>query len=270
MRIVSIAPEPFETLVYHAPASRGGPEEIRLPFIKATVDVLSGGVASLIALADLQGYEVLPDGSHGRLAGQRVADELEAMAGLGMIPPLEKCGILIAGDMHSLPGCAKRGGWGDVREVWRMLAARAAWVAGVPGNHDLFGDSPEELAAFRAEPRMHFMNGDMVVIDGLRIAGIGGVMGNPFKPFRWADDDYVVRAEKLLSGRPDIFMIHEAPGAPDSTQQGNPVVAAAFGGARDQLIICGHKHWENPLAQLAGGAQVLNAHERVVVLEKSR
>gem|GEM_PF-6433257 len=46
-------------------------------------------------------------------------------------------------------------------------------------------------------------------------------------------------------------------------------MAEAFGGAGDQLIICGHKHWENPLAQLAGGAQVLNVHERVVVLEIS-
>lgn len=56
---------------------------------------------------------------------------------------------------------------------------------------------------------------------------------------------------------------------PDSPDKGSPEVAEAFGGAGDQLIICGHKHWENPLAQLAGGAQVLNVHERVVVLEIS-
>jgi len=168
--------------------------------------------------------------------------------------------------MHSLPDCVKRGGYGDVREVWRMLAAKAAWVAGVPGNHDLFGGSPEELAAFRGESRMHFLNGDMVELGGLKIAGIGGVLGNPFKPFRWADDDYAAKAEELLAKQPEIFVIHEAPGAPDSPQKGNPVVAEAFAAAKRPLLICGHKHWDEPLGQLPGGAQVLNVHERVAVI----
>jgi len=266
MRVINIAVESFETIIYHAPASKGGPEEIRLPFIKAEVDILGGGVDALVALADLQGYDVLPDGSHGRLAGELVADELDAMAGLGLIPPLKRCGIIIAGDMHSPPDCVKRGGHGDVREVWRVLASKAAWAAGVPGNHDLFGDSPEELDAFRGEPRMHFLHGNIVELGGLRIAGMGGVIGNPSKAFRWAEDDYAAKAEELLAKQPEIFIIHEPPGEPDSPQKGNSMVAGAFAAAKKPLVICGHKHWDAPLAQLPGGAQVLNVHERVVIL----
>lgn len=32
------------------------------------------------------------------------------------------------------------------------------------------------------------------------------------------------------------------------------------------LVLCGHCHWDAPLAALPGGSQVLNADGRVVVL----
>jgi len=39
MRVISIDIESLETIIYHAPASKGGPEEIRLPFIKTEIDI---------------------------------------------------------------------------------------------------------------------------------------------------------------------------------------------------------------------------------------
>jgi len=268
MRITGFLSEPFERLVYHSPSKNGGPEEFRLPFFRATVDSLPGGVEAIVALADLQGYEIAPGGQAARLAGERVIEELAAMSELGMIPPLGRCGIIVAGDMHSEPDCAKRGGCGDVRSAWLALARKAAWLVGVAGNHDLFGDRPQDLEDFRKEPRVHFLHGEVADIGGLRIAGMGGVIGNPRKPFRWTPEAYAPQVCSLLKAQPEIFILHEPPGAPGTARNGNPVVEQAFAKAGGPLVICGHKHWDNPLAELPGGVQVLNVHERVVILEK--
>jgi hypothetical protein len=34
------------------------------------------------------------------------------------------------------------------------------------------------------------------------------------------------------------------------------------------LVICGHSHWDEPLAELPGGAQVLNVDGRAVLLRR--
>ncbi len=44
---------------------------------------------------------------------------------------------LLAGDFYTVPALDKRGGTGDVTDVWRAFGECFAWVA---GNHDLFGD----------------------------------------------------------------------------------------------------------------------------------
>lgn len=54
----------------------------------------------------------------------------------GKLPPIARMGAILAGDLYSVPEANKRGGYGDVADVWSAFASRFAWVAGVAGNHD--------------------------------------------------------------------------------------------------------------------------------------
>ncbi|MDV7390080.1 hypothetical protein RZS08_01950, partial [Arthrospira platensis SPKY1] len=108
---------------------------------------------------------------------------LRTLAELAVIPALDRCGALLAGDLYAAPGADKMGATGDVRPVWRAFARHLRWVAGVAGNHDLFGDRGAQAGLAR-EPGLHLLDGDAVTLDGLRIAGVGGICGRPGKPNR--------------------------------------------------------------------------------------
>lgn len=53
-----------------------------------------------------------------------LAEELEELAQAGLVPPQWESGLLLAGDLYGVPGSLKRGGSGDVGEVWRAFAER--------------------------------------------------------------------------------------------------------------------------------------------------
>ena len=48
-------------------------------------------------------------------------------------------GVLLAGDLYTVPALDRRGGSGDVTAVWRAFGDEFSWVVGVAGNHDTFG-----------------------------------------------------------------------------------------------------------------------------------
>ncbi len=97
------------------------------------------------------------------------------------MPSLDRTGVLVAGDMYTVPGADKRGGTGDVRSVWYAFADRFRWVAGVAGNHDLFG-TPKQLAALTLERTAHVLDGSVVELDGLSVGGVSYVSGRRRKP----------------------------------------------------------------------------------------
>lgn len=58
------------------------------------------------------------------------------------------------------------------------------WVVGVAGNHDTFGAPREQAQFFRQRPELQLLDGDVVDVDGLRVGGVGGIMGRPDKQGR--------------------------------------------------------------------------------------
>ena len=50
----------------------------------------------------------------------------------------------------------KRGGFGDVREVWAAFSKHARWVAGVAGNHD-------DVSGVRSAGLLDLLRGDGIV-----------------------------------------------------------------------------------------------------------
>ena len=124
----------------------------------------------------------------------------------------------------------------------------SSWQPTVAGNHDdLTPKAPGLLDGTQAE------------FDGLRVAGVSGIMGEPGRPRRRTPDDYLGTVRQLLDRSPHVLLLHEAPEGALAE-----LLSASFGG----LVVCGHRSWPERVRKL-GRAICLNVHGAVVVLEVS-
>lgn len=248
-------------------AGRGGGTVVeRLPILRGELRVGSGisdELDAIVACSDLQG---IVRGFEGRseLLGIAVADALEELAHDRVIPPLARTGVILAGDLYSVPEANERGGYGDVTDVWAAFASRFAWVAGVAGNHDDVSHVPE------IGETVHLLDGDVVEVDGLRIGGVGGIIGNTKKPGRRAEEDFLALLDRAIDDGADVIVTHEgAKGISHSKQPGNSAILGTLEAGGVPLAICGHNHWADPIAVLEN-ARILNVDARCVVLLISR
>ncbi|VTR96562.1 metallophosphoesterase family protein [Tuwongella immobilis] len=198
-----------------------------------------------------------------RLLGFLVADTLGQLSATGVLPPAERMGIVLAGDLFAIENLAKRGGFGDVRDVWRAFRAVTRWVVGVAGNHDNFGTLGEELA-FRRESGIHLLDCESVHLDGIHFAGVGGIIGPPRKPNRRREMDQLDRISRMLRRQPTMLILHQGPRT--ATQPGHPMVQRVCETSSPTWIVCGHDHWRNPFGDLANGTRILNTDSRTIIL----
>ncbi len=63
--------------------------------------------------------------------------------------------------------------------------------------------------------------------------------------------------------------MHDGPDVPEFGYRGTSPIREALELLDRPLVIRGHAHWENPLAEFANGLQVLNVDARVVILKQS-
>jgi len=274
VRIVSLNPDPIHEVCFLNAARRPGAiVEERLPILEGRVAGLPDGLDALVITSDLQGRETLRD-AHGqppRLLGEVLPDRLadEWLADWGF-PPSGRIGVLLAGDFYTETALEARGGIGDVTEVWQAFGRRFAWVAGVAGNHDAFSAGLDDLEAPpRFDGNLHFLDGDRRRLGGLRLAGVSGIVGNPRKPWRRIDSDYLCLLEVALEHETDILVLHDGPDAPALGHKGSAVIRELIERRRPRLVVRGHDHWPQPLVELPGGVQVLNVDCRVVVLRRA-
>ena len=265
--MLEIDSEPFHELEYLDAAPRGGTQLRRLPLLRGRAEGLPAELDALLVTSDLQGRARAGDGSL-HLLGEALAAEDAALAELEQVPAPAFTGVLLAGDLFAAPGADRMGATGDVRPVWRAFAGAFRWVTGVAGNHDLFGDR-QEHSRFTREAGVHLLDDASAVLDGLRVAGVGGICGNPNKPNRRAPEQFLAAVRRGLSRKPHLLVLHEGPDGDDPRLRGNPEVRAALAGSRT-IVICGHVHWDRPLVTLPSGAQLLNVDARVVLLERAQ
>jgi len=262
IRVAGIADELIREIHYLNASPRGGTEVERLPVARGELAApLAGELDALIVCSDLQGVVPGPQG-RSELLGVQVAVVLEHLAAAGAIPAAARTGVLLAGDLYSVPAANKRGGYGDVANVWHAFAARFAWVAGVAGNHD----DVSAVAAVGAN--VHLLDGALAEPDGLRIGGVGGILGNPRKPGRRGEDDQLAAIARTIGLGVDILILHEGPHGGDH-QPGNAAIRRAIEAGAVGLTICGHDHWRDPLTHHDHG-QILNVDARAIVLVAPR
>lgn len=239
----------------------------RLPVHHARVDELPEGVDAIVVTADLQGRELFQEAMGGspRLLGEVIPRRLidEVLPSLNLNDPT-RIGAWLAGDFYTVPALDKRGGTGDVTSVWRAFGDHFAWVAGVAGNHDTFGGSQQSPS--RISANVHYLDGDTVTIAGLRVAGIGGIIGNPTRVHRRLEEDYLETLELLLDEQTDVVLMHEGPDGTTTDQRGNTRIRELLEKYSSRLIVRGHAHWQDPFAEFTNGLQVLNVDARVVIL----
>lgn len=269
MKVLRIEQKPFHTLAYANVSRNRQVVTAQLPFLRATVDMLPPVLDAIILAADLQGREIAADYTKPtRLLGEVLASEMDVLRPLGELPIREKTAIIVAGDLFARPEMRRRGGSGDVRPVWLTLAGVCRWIAGVAGNHDVFGPGPSvpDFQAFVRTPGVHFLDDAIVEIDDLKIAGLSGIVGNPRKPFRREEQAFADALGYLALAGPDLLVAHDGPDVEDTDLTGWASARHALETSEPILMIRGHAYWPTPLAHLANGTQVLNVDSRVVVL----
>jgi Icc protein len=269
MRIIKLNDGNIAEIPFHC-AGRGHQKSYidRLPIQIAKVSGLPDELDALIATSDLQGRETqeMASGANPRLLGERIAEELfvEILPSLQFSP--EKVGILLAGDFFTVANVDKRGGTGDVTRVWQAFAELFRWVVGVAGNHDLFGEA--ESPRLPIASNAHFLDGEVIELDGLKIAGISGIIGNPRKPNRRDEADFLASVRQLPLDDVDLLLMHTGPsgsGAIDA-QPGIAAVRKLIEQDSATLVVRGHDHWDQPLSELNNDNQVLNVDCRTIIL----
>lgn len=237
---------PEATYRYLCPGRGGQVQQRSLEVVGFTVRGLPEALEGLVLTADLQGRELsLPH----RLLGEQLAIDLP-------LPQPKAWGVLLAGDFYADEAANRMGATGDVGPVWQAFGERFRWATGVLGNHDLM----RSVSA-------HLLDGQLVELDGLRVAGVSGIIGKTGRRGRRSPDAYMELLERLIAQRPDVLVIHESPAQPPDLR-GREELSEFLSGAEGLLVVCGHCHWPRPLAHLGPGVQVLNVDARVVLLRR--
>ncbi len=254
--------EPVTELVYQQARSGGGTETVRLPVARLAVDAVPDGCEGVLVAGDLQGIAPSPWGGPPVLLGMALADHLQVWADQGLMPPPQRVAVILAGDLYSAPQADRRGASGEVGDVWWAFAtAGCPLVAGVAGNHDIISAGQlRELGSAAA-----LLDGTWVDHGGVRFAGVSGIIGDPARTGRRSESDQLSRIEAALAGDPAMLVLHEGPTGDGSDQRGNPAITAHLRDHPPALTVCGHVHWDPPLAPLGSG-HILNVDARAILL----
>lgn len=261
---------PITTLWAHNACREGPPASIGLPLLWGTASKLPRGIRILVVSSDLQARE-LDNGcsvSAPRLIGEVVAEWLDDMLIGGEIARADEVGVLLPGDYWSYPmSMNKLGGYGDVRPVWDAFADRFGGVVGVPGNHDIFEPKPTRNPVAESwREDVSLLVDRAIDWGGLRIAGVGGCVGNNKRPFRYTLDEHLQRVSAALAMRPDILVLHQGPSGDGRSRPGTREIGELLDSVQHStLVVCGHDHWGSRLIS-RGRCKVLNAHQAIILL----
>lgn len=277
LQIVDIAREPLERIPYITAASKGaGLSYEWLPIYWGEMLGIPEELDALVIASDLQGIaghrsveaqeaNQVVGSARGaqKLLGEELAETLALLLQIHL-PDLNPAKVMVClcGDLFTDP--ARRGASGDPLSVWRAFRKYFGFVTGVAGNHDLL--TREGIDELSSTAGIHyFSDAKEISYGGLTIAGLGGIIGRADKPNRMVKADYLEALRQLVRQGPDILLLHESPEIGAQGLPGSLDIYKELQGASVPLVCCGHIHWEQGLAELDDGPQVLNADSRAYI-----
>jgi len=175
-----------------------------------------------------------------------------------------KTSVVLCGDLYA--ETHRRGGLGDVRNIWFAFREYFQRVIGVGGNHDMIGENNSKIDAFQREKDIFYLEDNVVKIDELTFSGISGIIGSNRKLNRKEETVFLKSLKKMLLKKTDMLLLHEGPDFPKSDFPGTSSIREVIEKSPPTLICCGHTHWAEPLREFDNGSQVLNLEGRAVLL----
>lgn len=275
MKIVDLNTKPILTIpsVNVAPGGRRV-EKRHIPLLHGRVDRLPRGINGLLITSDLQGFEKdalsKPVNERTQL-GHVVAAEVDHFLGRHhSYPPAAEVAAFLCGDFFALPTLDKRGGLGNVENVWHDFAQRFHSVTGVAGNHDQFNGRFTFEGVFTNSENITPLDGQMTTLGDFKIGGVSGVISLIHqRPWYHLPLNFLHAINNLFKEQPDILLLHEGPSLTIAPHKGSLIVRQALYNVKNELlVICGHRHWPNPLLNLTESVQVLNVDSTVVLLTR--
>lgn len=263
--------EPIEEFSYKVVAQGGRDEngnrvikEENLPIYLGTI--INSGIKDIeyiVIASDLQGNVVEKDET--KLLGEVLPSFLELLFEIEFEGiDRKKVGVLLCGDLYAR--LDKRGGLGDVKNVWRAFNDKFGFVVGVAGNHDDFG-KPEEFESFIQEEGIYYLHNQIRKVRKLKIGGISGIIGRPDKLFRNDESEHLKELKKLLLAQPDFILLHEGPNNINPELHGNDKIREVIERSKRNIIFCGHNHWNCSLIEKENGTQILNVDSKCIILK---
>lgn len=270
MQILGTADVPVFSVGYRSATHGRGAVDVTLAVERVFTADLPGSLSALLVTSDLQGWTTTGQGQV--LLGVALAEAMAAYCCARGIPR-SGVGVLLAGDLFAIDDMNQRGGVGDVRPVWRAFGARAAFVAGVAGNHDAFGRDAAELRAFTQEEGLTLLDvgtpglPSSVECCGLRIAGVSGIVGNPLRPWRKEPDAFLEAVATAIGTAPDVLLLHQNPALPGVRRDEQTRLTQLLAAAARGLVVFGHAYSPQPRMTL-GRCQLLATEGRAFWLER--
>lgn len=241
-----------------------------IPLVNIIVDELPKGLNAIIAGSDFQAYDSADIAPNERnLMGLIISNELKRFADERFIPNSDNIGIILAGDFYADPLLEKRGGAGNVQNVWDSFESSFRWTVGVAGNHDRFYNDfqiPEEMNYLSCPA---ILDGQFCKRDGIQIGGISGIIGNPNRPWRKSENDFIDLINNLVINS-SILILHEGPAIAEVGAKGSAMIRSALESIKRNLItVSAHSHWHHHYYRINETVHAINVDFRVVIFTES-
>ncbi len=264
MKIQNLKEKPIEKINYKTLEPGGKLINAELPVLIGEITDLPENLDGIVFTSDLQGIVLREDNEF--LLGEVIAEILPVLIEIELGIKPEKTGVALGGDFFA--SLDKRGGLGDVRNIWNIFKNSFKWVVGIAGNHDAFGDAMS-FEEFKKEEGIYYFDKEFREIESIRIAGISGIIGKPDRVNRRREEEYLKVLKKLLLKNPDILLLHQTPNNYLEDLKGDENITNIIENSNQTLVICGHYHWDKPLIEYSNKTQVLNVDSRVVILKNA-
>lgn len=263
LKILNINHHPIEYIEYLTiPHGALTAQKFQLPIYLGEIEGLAKNIDSIVVTSDLQGvcrFEYISN----LLLGEVLAESLPLIYEM-YIPQLSlnKSWAFLCGDLYA--NLEKRGSSGNPIQVWQAFAKYFDQVIGIAGNHDDFAD---DLIELKLMENVHFLENDLLKLNGIKVAGLSGIIGRTDKNFRLEEPFYLSAFEKLLKQQPDIILTHLSPHFEEYGFLGELQLTKILEKYAENLLCCGHSHWDtSQVATLRNNTQILNADSKVFIL----
>ncbi len=104
----------------------------------------------------------------------------------------------------------------------------------------------------------------------MEVGGISGVIGQPGKPNRVAEKDFLAQLKRLALKQPDLILLHEGPSHYAPSLTGNEQVREVLATSPKNTVCCGHRHWPITLVETPKGTQIINLDAKCLILVNER